>query len=256
MRVRVVGFCGVDESFSYSQVQYEWPEFIEWGVLFRPEKQGTTRFPSFAWIEQFVADLKPRHLAAHLCSSRCSQVLLQGDTTFVNKLRSELGFARFQLNATKANGFDSDQLDAQCAQRLVDVARQLSDCEFIVQRNPETKPIWEHLETSVGCDKPPNISFLFDSSVGTGVLIQEFPRPLLATIPFGYAGGLSPTTVREVATAIHESGVVKEDESIWIDMESGLRSNVHAEDSFSPQKAMEVCQVLLQLQQDGVVEFV
>jgi len=66
-------------------------EFIEWGILFREEKQGMARFASFDWLNQ-LRDLNPERLirlAGHLCSSRCEQVL-NGDPTFVQYLMKEV----------------------------------------------------------------------------------------------------------------------------------------------------------------------
>jgi hypothetical protein len=70
---------------------------------------------------------------------------------------------------------------------------------------------------------PPNMSFLFDSSMGRGELItaDKMPKPLTELgIRCGYAGGIGPSTVRDVLIAVTgaASGA-----PVWIDMESSLR---------------------------------
>ncbi len=120
-------------------------------------------------------------LAAHLCSKYITQ-LLSGDTTFVKFLRDTHGFRRFQLNATAANNVDSrfplhnleggslpprplscamlhemhsltralaltlfrcSSLGPAEAAAFRKAAEELPDIEFIVQRNEETRALWE-----------------------------------------------------------------------------------------------------------------
>jgi len=102
--IRVVSFCGVDDSVSPGLLQilsakYHW---IEWGVVFRgPGLQGTPRYATEAWVQELARvnysnDSKMR-LAAHLCHLRCQQVI-QGDASFVQELAT-LGFSRIQINS-------------------------------------------------------------------------------------------------------------------------------------------------------------
>ena len=121
--LRVMGFCGADDSVNQEiletiSARYPW---IEWGVLFRPDKEGEPRYyllgavdsvkylkdielgryASWAWVERLAevnakAGSKMR-LAAHLCGSRCDEVL-RGDPKFVTQLQS-LGFRRVQVVA-------------------------------------------------------------------------------------------------------------------------------------------------------------
>lgn len=104
INLRAMGFCGIDDSCSPElllllSAHYSW---IEWGVLFRPDLEGTPRYASSAWLQMLVeANKQGGHimrLAAHLCQSRCQEAL-EGDGSFIAQLK-EMGFARVQINAT------------------------------------------------------------------------------------------------------------------------------------------------------------
>lgn len=243
-KLRFVGLCGVDESFAPPR-EVEWPALVEWGVLFRRELQGKRpRFPSMDWIEAFAREHAGANLAAHLCSRDLEQVLLEGDFGFVRHLFEKLNFRRFQLNATRANGVDMDRIDAAPAAelvgRIVALAQALPGAEFILQRNPETARICLEMERSAGWRE--NISFLFDSSVGTGVEITAFGRPALPRARFGYAGGINPDNVARVWESIaHSLRDCEEGTQVWIDMESGIRNP--GDDSCSWEKCLKVARI-------------
>ena len=177
-------------------------------MLFRPEKAGSPRFASDAWLERLraVNGSRTMRLAAHLCSRRVND-LLRGDATFVRWLYEHLGFRRVQINATKANGADmkafaSSAAATRCVAALRAAFETLPEVEFILQRNSETKPLWERL-----LDKPPtNLSLLFDDSKGMGVL-AEWPAPPSQDVAFGYAGGLSPSNLKEQLQRISSTAV-------------------------------------------------
>ena len=80
-------------------VHYSW---IEWGILFRPDLEGTPRYASAKWVQSLVevnkASGQIMRLAAHLCQSRCQEVL-EGNSAFISELKS-MGFGRVQINAT------------------------------------------------------------------------------------------------------------------------------------------------------------
>ena len=104
INLRAMGFCGIDDSCTPEHLlllsaHYSW---IEWGVLFRPDLEGTPRYASPAWLQSLVdANRQGGHimrLAAHLCARRCQEVL-EGDSSFITELK-DMGFARVQINAT------------------------------------------------------------------------------------------------------------------------------------------------------------
>eukprot|EP00515_Schizochytrium_aggregatum_P003228 CAMPEP_0202061970 /NCGR_PEP_ID=MMETSP0963-20130614/42645_1 /ASSEMBLY_ACC=CAM_ASM_000494 /TAXON_ID=4773 /ORGANISM="Schizochytrium aggregatum, Strain ATCC28209" /LENGTH=348 /DNA_ID=CAMNT_0048628235 /DNA_START=45 /DNA_END=1091 /DNA_ORIENTATION=+ len=258
-----IGFCGVDDSaptadltkFSLSR------PWIEWGVLFRPEKVGEPRFPTMAFVKDLCTqctdvDGQPSvKLAAHLCSSRCEQVL-RGDASFVQELHS-LGFRRVQVNATAANGVDTSNL-APLAPKLLEAILGVPGMEWILQRNEETKPLWEYVLSN---GPPANVSVLFDDSVGTGVQRKTFPCPsTLNGTPCGYAGGLGPANMRETLEAIQASvGPTFADKakyrSPWVDMESSLRGTKEdGTDYFSMEKVRAVVETVEKAAEDGVIK--
>ena len=248
VRLRALGFCGADDSVDPEElleISRTFPS-VEWGVLFRPDKEGTPRYASSDWVFNRLAIVQrialregiEFHLAAHLCGSRVVDVL-NGDASFVKKLRDEVGFKRFQVNATAANGVDTSRLP-DFVSGLRASMNAVHDVEWIVQRNEETRPLWEGLigETSDSgtCEKPPeNMSVLFDASMGLGVAIREFPEPPSPNeVPkgCGYAGGIGPQNVREVLTAV--TGAAR-GMPTWIDMESSLRT-MHPHSSLNGDK--------------------
>mmetsp|Transcript_19825 Transcript_19825/g.35249 ORF Transcript_19825/g.35249 Transcript_19825/m.35249 type:complete len:318 (+) Transcript_19825:189-1142(+) len=257
--LHAVGFCGVDETvdpLALAEISGATP-WAEWGVLFRPEKEGQPRFPGKEWVEKLAAAARANgsQLAAHLCSSRCEEVL-RGDCTFVQSLY-ELGFRRVQVNATSANGVDSSNLAAQ-VDSLLSSIRAAPGIEWILQRNTETQPLWEPILALGEADRPSNMSVLFDDSVGTGVERQTFPCPTTARgLPCGYAGGLGPKNIRSILERMHDSvgGSFNTLRAPWVDMESSLRSvdAATSEDTFSLENVKQCIQNVQNAAADGIV---
>ena len=89
MRLRCLGFCGVDDSVDPTKLKdiSEKHEWLEWGVLFRPDRCGSPRFASDEWLKKLrqVNSAGHMRLAGHLCATHVDD-LLRGDTSFVRKL--------------------------------------------------------------------------------------------------------------------------------------------------------------------------
>ena len=234
-QLRAMGFCGADDSVSQEFLIFlsEHYHFIEWGVLFRPDLEGTPRYASWEWttklcqLEAQRRDMcnpsateayHPMRLAAHLCSSRC-QDILDGKPDFVLELKS-LGFGRVQVNATKANNVSINQTNIEVTiSNIRKCMRYVPSIEWILQYNEETRCICD----SFLLDPEPNMSILYDSSCGLGVQMKEFPTPLRNDILHGYAGGIDSSNIRELLGKIFECNMGK---SVWIDMESSLRMKI------------------------------
>jgi len=93
IQLRCVGFCGADDTVDPAELkaiseQHGW---VEWGVLFRPEKAGSPRFASDEWLKRLgqVNSAGRMRLAGHLCATHVDD-LLRGDTSFVRKLHEVL----------------------------------------------------------------------------------------------------------------------------------------------------------------------
>lgn len=134
---RFIGFCGIDDTVDPELlrcISAQYP-FVEWGVLFRPDKAGTPRYASDSYVDGrlLLAYLKSNHsmnLAAHFCGERVNEVL-RGDDKFVKKLQGQ-GFNRIQINATAINGVNTEHMESKVALvRSVIVANP--SVEFIIQ---------------------------------------------------------------------------------------------------------------------------
>mmetsp|Transcript_14883 Transcript_14883/g.38417 ORF Transcript_14883/g.38417 Transcript_14883/m.38417 type:complete len:272 (+) Transcript_14883:52-867(+) len=248
-QLRMLGFCGVDDSIEPKLLaaisgQHDW---VEWGVLFRPDKAGLPRYASEDWLAQLgsVNAARTMHLAGHLCSSRVNE-LLRGDTDFVRRMNKDVGFTRFQINATKANGtdmslFDTAERASTCVACLRAAFAAVPEVEFIVQRNSETRPLWELLLESA----PPNMSMLFDDSMGLGVSTTTWPSPPSKELAFGYAGGLSPSNLKDQLQRIDQTAPGRK---LWVDMESSLRTVLKDDtDIFDANKAMACVRCVCEL---------
>ena len=232
LQLRCIGFCGVDDSvdpllLSIISTHYQW---VEWGILFRQDKEGQPRYPSTTWVQKLVeakVNTQQIRIAAHLCGGRC-QELLRGEYGFIERLHND-GFQRIQINATRANDVIVD------VAHLTDIITNLKNAilafptiEWIIQCNDETAPIKKSLEQIHSI--LPNMSFLFDASCGTGVNMSAHPLPPIhATIPCGYAGGLGPETLTSAMSLLSSHLSAADHPSpppIWVDMESSLREHL------------------------------
>jgi hypothetical protein len=243
--LRALGFCGADDSVDPNLLgiySHLYP-LVEFGVLFRPDKEGQPRYATTEWVQRLAqvaskSDGKMK-LAAHFCGARVNEVLV-GDDSFLKRLPS-LGFKRVQINATAVNGVDISRLGGSVESFLTVVTKH-PELEFILQKNAETQPLWEgllELESEAAGKEgylPKNVSMLLDESKGTGVLASSWPNPP-EEYEIGYAGGIGPNNIAKVLEDIMEAGNGRE---IWIDMESSLRSKKNDIDVFDLEKCYEV----------------
>jgi len=230
-KLRKIGFCGADDSVSPSalgMIFRSYP-FVEFGVLFRPDKEGEPRYASKKWLVELsaVASSSSMTLAAHLCGERVNEVL-DGDDSFISTLHS-MGFRRVQINATAVNGVDTSHL-AESVQNVLSIVDMHVNLEFIIQKNDETKPLWEGIVRLDG-----NVTMLVDESKGTGLLPNSWPTPP-KEYKIGYAGGIGPDNI---STVLNEVMIAGSGSEIWIDMESSLRTlDNNGNDIFDLNKCM------------------
>ena len=261
-KLAALGFCGADDSVNQRHLillGLNYPK-IEWGILFRPDKEGKPRYASRLWVcrlaellQQTAAARKananddvekpPIRLAAHLCGSHVNNLLSSStDSTCANNTDTFLkeiydwGFRRVQVNATAVNGVQTDRLGEEATmQSFLRTTTVHPKLEFIVQKNEETYPLWNSLLQLLHQQKriiPENIVFLHDESKGTGKEMQggswstdsQFVTTSRKIV--GFAVGIKPVNVGKIAQdtkkACEESG----GSEFWIDMESGVRSFV------------------------------
>eukprot|EP00397_Hematodinium_sp_SG-2012_P028773 GEMP01030328.1.p1 GENE.GEMP01030328.1~~GEMP01030328.1.p1 ORF type:complete len:311 (+),score=51.59 GEMP01030328.1:59-991(+) len=263
LELSLLGFCGVDDSVCPRRlldISLEY-SFVEWGIIFREEKQGQPRYPSFEWLHALMEEVEKKQspinpsgvklltairLAGHLCGNYCKKAL-EGDSTFIQKLHEEFGFLRIQLNPTKINGVNLSKDIMTYIPTLRSLCSKFPQVEFILQVNAETS----RLAYPLMDDPLPNIAFLFDASMGTGKVPNVRPPPVLHPgVHCGYAGGLGPHNLHEELVKIAEavcSYLPTRSRPVWVDMESSLRQTVNGRDVFDLNQTLECIQVIFDL---------
>lgn len=249
-QLTALGFCGADDSVHPHHLIVLSQAFplVEFGVLFRPDLEGQPRYATSGWVERLSravhtgrrAGIHPIKLAAHLCGSRVNE-LLRGDTAFLTQLL-KWGFQRVQINATAVNGVDTDRLDL-AVPRLMQTLQAFPQLDFILQRNEETRPLWQGILDSTDQPLPANLCMLVDESKGTGVASDSWPE---ATGEFriGYAGGIGPGNIGTVLKAVQTAA---NGHPFWIDMESSLRSIKNTKDIFDVETCYDVIEAVCDL---------
>ena len=176
-------------------------------------------------------------LAAHLCGSHVNDILNGNNNEFISTLVNTYGFGRLQINATAVNGVDTSNL-SNCIALFMSVIVRYPKVEFIIQKNEETRCLWEGLLSSG--DLPNNVSMLVDESKGTGVLSKSWPKPP-KDYNIGYAGGIGPDNISNVLDDIIH---VASGYNVWIDMESSLRSIKNGIDIFDLNKCYQCIKIV------------
>jgi len=139
--LEAVGFCGADDSANVRHllsISREFPS-VEWGVLLRPDLEGSPRYATASWIERLAAAVRAAEngkssantnterrvrLAAHLCGTHVDDLLSSQDDEsarravdgLLQRLASQ-GFGRVQVNPTAVNGVDVSRLGEASARR-------------------------------------------------------------------------------------------------------------------------------------------
>lgn len=242
-KLEALGFCGADDTVNPRLLALIGRNFplVEWGILFRPDEEGTPRHASKEWVSRLSQILKhnPKNnavrLAAHLCGSHVNDLLSSSTdassaTAIDHFLRQlyEWGFRRVQVNATAVNGVFTEELgQGKTMQSFLRTAGAHPKLEFIVQKNDETEPLWSALLKS----RTPyvNIAFLHDESKGTGTEVTggwptdpQFVSTSRRAV--GFAGGIKPSNVKVVAENALQACAASGGNHFWIDMESGVRT--------------------------------
>ncbi len=195
----------------------------EWALLFSKKNEGkSARYPSLAWMEWFVDIGTNLNIAGHLNGIWLRQ-FLKCEFTFVSE-RSKIWNAckRIQLNFAGLPTTISPDLKEELKKTGKD---------YIFQMDGVNEYFYD----------PEIFVPLFDKSSGEGVLPNEWPESIHPILN-GYAGGLSPDNLKEQLVKINN--VVGEG-SIWIDMESGVRSE---NDVFDLGKCRQVLEIVSQSQ--------
>jgi phosphoribosylanthranilate isomerase len=218
MKLKKVTITGADDNTSIDTmlaISKKYP-FVEWGILFSPTRQGTSRYPSIAnWLHELKKVSIPNgmSLSAHLCGEYTRKMTQNASMA---QIQISLGpylemFSRMQLN------FNSKHLDIT-ENKFLALLHDESDRNFILQHNHNNAGICQ-----LAMEKLSNVHFLFDASGGLGKIPGGYFSPLNTTHLFGYAGGLTPENLESELNKINI--VVGNDLNTWIDAETGVRTN-------------------------------
>jgi phosphoribosylanthranilate isomerase len=222
--INLVSLTGPDDKTSIDQlarISEAYP-FVEWGVLYVPNYNGTKRNPSEQWRKDFFDSAMPGSKATHLCGAKAFYQLLD------NELPAEiLKSNRIQLNINARKVEFSDQEVKEVYARALDVVPAV-----ILQLHSSTQNVIRDFLKSVSSSDRSRIHVLLDESRGKGKMPSHWTLPaFLADIPCGIAGGLNPTNIAEVLSRFEASSNVR-----WVDMESGIRTD----NEFDLDKAISV----------------
>lgn len=197
---------GADDSTSLKEmieITDQFP-FVEWGILkASPDRDGTPRYPSPDWIEDFERGNLVG--ALHLCGAAARAEL---GNFLPSRNHPTTPFRRIQYNL---NGVMPTTTMYEWIHRRL----QYDSRELIVPLNISNVDAWK-LASETGVRK---VSFLMDASGGRGKEIESFP--ILAGLFCGYAGGLGPGNILTMLDKLSKdlrTGIT------WIDMETNVRT--------------------------------
>lgn len=206
-----VTITGADNSVAPSELALlskKYP-FVEWGILVSKKSIGQNRFPSLDWIKELGEIYRSNpdmQLSCHVCGRWVNEILETGDVDERTGFNFDM-FDRVQLNT-----------HGRVHESTIEAYKKLARFkhEYIFQYDTKNSHLIELAEKF-------NVkhSALFDVSGGNGILPKKW-EAAKANCQFGYAGGLSPDNLEEqIPKILSASG----GESIWIDMETYVRSD-------------------------------
>jgi phosphoribosylanthranilate isomerase len=222
MKIKTVTITGADDNtdIDFLIETHRLYPFVEFGILFSPSRQGTSRYPSLQWVKFLQEKVlchcmrktpKPK-LSAHLCGNYTHEYLTKGYLTSAIKDLGDImtgnSFSRYQLN------FNSTKNPA-CKEFIDSLGRCTTN--QILQFN---KANYDLCQKVIEINNP-NIHFLYDGSGGRGVLPENW-QGVVPNHFTGYAGGLNPDNLEEALININKA---VGDNEIWIDTETGVRTD-------------------------------
>jgi hypothetical protein len=209
MNLYTVTIAGADDLVDpkdLARLSKQYP-FVEWAILLSKSKQGGPRYPSYQWIESLSEFSDLLRLSGHLCGGWVEDIIngrLSFRARFYNIWKK---LARIQINLHGIN--------VPMTNNFLDAMSIIHNKQLILQtKSPENVLLKSAIDANI------NVAPLFDMSHGTGYLPDAWPEYNLSKC--GYAGGLNPNNIIEQINKIAKISV---DKKIWVDMESGVRTN-------------------------------
>lgn len=191
---------------------------LELGVLYFPEKEGSTRYPRAAWRQELVQAGLPCAISAHLCGQQVFRDILEDSLECHQDL---LRYNRLQLNINARGQVFTEQEVFRIYDHLIAHGRRL-----ILQYHAASAQTIERYLANRGFGAREACDVLFDGSKGTGTFPETWPTPLTirdTVLRCGYAGGIGPQTIGPAWSSICAAAAGHG--QFWVDMESGIRTN-------------------------------
>ncbi len=213
MFLHTVTITGADDATDIDELvdlSAQFP-FVEWGILVSKSQEGSIRFPSRNWVDQFGIAAQKHKLktAMHVCGSWVGD-LFKGEL-HRDELPSVVDFAqRIQINSWGRSLNSTSDFHWSSADKL--------SKWFIFQWSP----VGEFLAKRAR-EQGFAASGLFDGSGGQGKSPESWPHAISTGFPMGFAGGLGPTNVRSQILKIDEAAG-HSPFATWIDMEGRVRT--------------------------------
>lgn len=240
MKLKSVSIAGIDDGIDLDQLFALGTEylFVEWSFLLRAYgKTPSPLYPELDWMGNFLRKNHEsevaQNLSLHVCGGAITE-LFQEQNNLVHLLCGETGekksyrtriddlegfwssFKRIQLNfvARKHRAFWCD---------IPAILNEIpGEHQFVFQiLSKKLDPDGENIVLGNNLrDMGFDIVFLHDTSGGYGIATEQWLPPVGDYC--GYAGGLVPETLEKSLQSI---AAVVGGTSIWIDMQSGVRTD-------------------------------
>lgn len=202
---------GIDDGTTAQElieITKEYP-FVEWGLLLSSRKDPMPRYPTTEWFLGLESLTQQGvRFSGHICGSWARKIC---EGIFPEEIDRPM-FSRIQLNIAQfiKSGIKDVRPIASCLPR---------NRENIIQVGSALR---EGLDVALGLKQFDfTVSVLFDSSGGHGVTPEHWPT-FIKGIKCGFAGGLG---FDNLAKELNSLASYVKDTSIWIDMESKVRTD-------------------------------
>lgn len=236
MSLELVSLTGADDCVApgaLAALSAQYP-FVEWAILYFPEKEDTPRNPSALWRENFLSLGLP-YTAAHLCGTQVFRELLTPGAAEA-RIADLSRYRRIQLNI---NARRPEFIDGE----VLTIYRKLhgAGLRLILQHHAASEQVIDRFLYDLDEEGMKRVDILFDASKGTGQRPDAWPEPHRFNLFCGYAGGLGPdvlaTELQKIKAAVARS---KRDLPYWIDMETGVRTG-NAFDLTKAEQVLSLC---------------
>lgn len=211
MRIKFITFTGADDNtpiqdlVNFTQTNPR----VEWGLLLSLVKGGSPRYPSADWWDKFYLDDSHifQQCSGHVCGKAAVQISY-GSWDMLDSKYASL-FPVYQINLF---GFKEPVSGGDFVRGL---SNTLADAIVI-----QADGVHDYMADFDIYKASVDTRVLYDKSGGNGIVGDySTPHP---THFSGYAGGFTPDNIIEELKKLEQ---VVGDREIWIDMESGVRTN-------------------------------